>query len=117
MVPLALTELLLIPALTALHEHGKGQLEQTRFIPQMQNDLGAAPLLSKGALHEIGRLHILLVTCRRLEVVETGFRTLRQTFTRFGKGALMLGQHVLEAPLPFFDTGSIARVDHQRFEG
>jgi len=39
----------------------------------VRDDLGAAPLLFKGALGQVGGAHVLLMALGNVEVIETGF--------------------------------------------
>jgi hypothetical protein len=46
-----------LPTLTGLLQRGKDQLQTTTLIPEVWDDLGAAPLLGEGALNQVGSAH------------------------------------------------------------
>ena len=107
-----LVELFLPPALTHADEHGKDQFHHTAFIPQMRNDLRPPPVLFKSAFRQVRRAHILAMACGHLQMIETGFRIVRQAPARFRKGLLILGQQRLLAALAFLKGWGIPHVGH-----
>jgi hypothetical protein len=98
LVLLQLTTTFLAPPVTAPNHHPKDQGDQTALAPEMGDDLGAAPLLDKGALDPIGGTHLVLMARRDPEVVEARLGILEQTATRFGQLPLIL-RHDRRAPL------------------
>ena len=71
-----------------------------------------APVLFKSALRQVRRAHILAMACGHLQMIETGFRIVRQAPARFRKGLLILGQQRLLAALAFLKGWGIPHVRH-----
>ena len=68
---LELAKLLFAPAFPDAPAYGKDQFEPALFIPQMWNHFGPAPLRFKRPRRQMRGPHLLLMTGRDLEMVQT----------------------------------------------